>query len=411
MSVRRDELGLRSETVRRANLSSIAYELHASGAMSRSELGARTGLTRSTIRGLIGEFVAAGLVDEQRAASPGTPGRPSVLVRPHPGRVVVLALEIAVDSLAAALVGFGGDVLDSTRVDRPRAQLSVKKTVDNLVQLAAGIGALPPADGKLLAIGVAVVGMVGRTDGVVLLAPNLGWRDVPLGERLSAALDALAAVRVANEADLGALAEHRRGAGRGRRNVVFISGEVGVGGGLIIDGRPFTGAAGYGGEIGHIPVNPVGSACRCGSIGCWETEIGEDALLTRAGYPRGGGRDAVTAVLVEAEAGSRTALAALHEVGRWLGYGLAGLVNTLNPERVVLGGLFGRVHPFVAPIVERELDRRALAGPRRLVDVAPAELGEDAPLIGAAELAFEDFLADPAHWLGARNVAVELASA
>jgi predicted NBD/HSP70 family sugar kinase len=411
MSVQRDELGLRSETVRRANLSSIAQELHARGPTSRSELGARTGLTRSTIRGLIGEFVAAELVDEQRAASLGTPGRPSVLVCPRPEGVVVLALEIAVDSLAAALVGFGGDVLDSVRVDRPRAQLSVEETVENLLQLATGIGALPARRDDLLAVGVAVVGIVRRMDGLVSLAPNLGWRDVPLGKRLADALDTPVPIRVANEADLGALAEHRRGAGRGRDHLLFVSGEVGVGGGVIVDGRPLSGAAGYGGEIGHIPVNPYGTACRCGSIGCWETEIGEDALLTRAGYPRGGGRDAVRAVLLEADSGSSTALAAVHETGRWLGDGLAGLVNVLNPERVVLGGLFGRLYPYVAPIVERQLDDRALAAPRRLVDVMPAALRDDAPLVGAAELAFERFLVDPAMWLSPRRSVAQLASA
>ena len=84
---------------------------------------------------------------------------------------------------------------------------------------------------------------------------------------------------------------------------MFISGEVGVGGGIIVDGRPLTGAAGYGGEVGHMPVNPNGVACRCGSIGCWETEIGEDALLRLAGRPPGGGRAAVDAVLRDAEAG------------------------------------------------------------------------------------------------------------
>ena len=92
---------------------------------------------------------------------------------------------------------------------------------------------------------------------------------------------------IANEADLGALAEHRRGAAAGTDDVVFLSGEVGLGGGLIVGGRPLTGVAGYGGEVGHLPVNPLaGATCRCGSVGCWETEVGEEALLVRAGRPR-----------------------------------------------------------------------------------------------------------------------------
>jgi len=218
-------------------------------------------------------------------------------------------------------------------------------------------------------------------------------------------------VMVANEADLGALAEQRRGAAVGVDDVLYLSGEVGVGGGLIVDGRPLIGAAGYAGEVGHLPVNPAGGTCRCGAIGCWETEVGERALLLRAGRPRASGRTAVDAVIAEAEAGSAVALAALSETGEWLGIGLAGLVNLFNPSLVVLGGVFGRMAPFVAHDVEEALDRRALRAPREVVRVVPTSLGPDATLIGAAELAFEPFLVDPAAWLSPRARPLRLASA
>jgi D-xylose transport system substrate-binding protein len=257
----------------------------------------------------------------------------------------------------------------------------------------------------LVGIGVAVVGVVRRDDGLVSTAPNLGWRDAPLGIALRRALRSRAPLVIANEADLGALAEHRRGAAVGADDVVFLSGEVGLGGGLIVGGRPLTGVAGYAGEIGHLPVNPVaGSVCRCGAVGCWETEVGEDALLVRAGRPAGGGRVAVEAVVAAAESGDERALAALAEVGRWLGIGLAGLVNTLSPRRVVLGGRFALLHPFVLAPVEDELDRRALDAPRGHVEIVPAALGADAPLIGAAELAFEPMLNDPDNWVRTRRV-------
>jgi predicted NBD/HSP70 family sugar kinase len=119
----------------------------------------------------------------------------------------------------------------------------------------------------------------------------------------------------------------------------------------------------------------------------------------------------VEAVLREAEAGSPAALSALDHVGRWLGFGLAGLINVFNPRLVVLGGLFGRIHPLVSEILEAELDRRALPAPRKLVRVVPATLGIDAPLLGAAELAFEPLLADPAAWMASRDTLAELASA
>jgi predicted NBD/HSP70 family sugar kinase len=119
----------------------------------------------------------------------------------------------------------------------------------------------------------------------------------------------------------------------------------------------------------------------------------------------------VDAVLREATAGSPAALGALDSVGRWLGFGLSGLVNVFNPRLVVLGGVFARIHPFVARTLDEELGRHALPAPRRLVRVVPAALGVDAPLLGAAELAFEPLLADPAVWLGPRDGLAELASA
>src|SRR5258706_7157606 len=243
------------------------------------------------------------------------------------------------------------------------------------------------------------------------MAPNLGWADVPLGHLLARSLDLGVPIALGNEADLGAIGELRRGAAIGSDNVLFISGEVGVGGGLIVDGRPLTGAAGYGGEVGHIPVNRNGLACRCGSAGCWETEVGEGALLRLAGHPPDGGRSEVEAVLREAADGSAVALAALDAVGRWLGYGLAGLVNVFNSQLVVLGGVFCRIHPFVTRPLAEEFDRRTLPASRALVKIVPATLAVDASLRGAAELAFDPFLADPAAWLRPRTAVAELATA
>jgi predicted NBD/HSP70 family sugar kinase len=389
-------VGQRSETVRRANLSAIVRELHLRGPLSRSELVASTGLTRSAIRGLIGELVSGGMVREERSEPAGTPGRPSPLVRPDAMGALVLAIEINVDSLAAAAVGFGGTVHELVRVDRPRAHTTLEEIVSDVADLVAAIRSRLALDEGLVGVGVAVAGIVRRTDGLVRLAPNLGWHDAPLGSRLSAALRLPAPMHVANEADLGGLAEHRRGVAVGVDAMLYVTGEVGVGGNLMVDGQPIVGAAGYAGEIGHLPVNPEGGRCGCGSSGCWETEIGERAMLVHAGRSAAGGREAVADLLEAAAAGEPKALAGLTHVGNWLGIGLAGLINVLNPSLVVLGGLFERIHPFVAEQLADVLDQRALPASRELVSIVPGILGVDGPLLGAAEHAFEPLLADPA---------------
>lgn len=390
------EVGHRSETVRRANLSAIVREVHAAGGVSRSELGARTGLTRSAIRRLIGELVAAGLAHETPAEPSGAPGRPSPVVRSDPRSAVVLAMVVEVDSLAAAAVGLGGTILAQERVERARGHLTVEDVVEGLVSLASRqLVAAEPID-RLLGAAVAVVGTVRRGDGLVAMAPNLGWRDVPLGRLLERELEM--PVAIANDADLGALGEHRRGAATGRRDVIFLSGEVGLGGGLILRGAPFTGAAGFAGEVGHLPLNPDGAVCRCGGRGCWETEVGEGRLLVRAGEPEDAGRAGVERVIARAAAGEGVALAALEELGRWLGIGIAGLVNVFDPELIVLGARFERVFPWVSGPIASELSRRTVGGPRDVPRIVPTRLGADAALIGAAELALEPILADPARW-------------
>ncbi len=363
--MRQLETAQRSETVGRANLSTIVRALHARGPLSRSELVTRTGLTRSAIRNHVGELVSAGLVSEERPAPVGLPGRPSPVVSLNRERASVLALEITVDSLAAAHVGPAGEVVASRRIERPHGHVTPEQLIFDLAALAHEVHPEPIDSGSMVGIGVAVAGVVRREDGLIRTAPNLGWRDVALARPLWSAIGASVPVTVANDADLGALAESMRGAALGADDVIYISGEVGVGGGITVDGRPLAGAAGYGGEIGHIPVNPNGAPCRCGSIGCWETEIGEDVLLRLAGEHERGGQAALDRVFAAADAGEPRAIAAIDHVGRWLGIGLAGLVNIFNPRLIVLGGRFARLATFVGPAVEAELQRRALAAPRR----------------------------------------------
>jgi predicted NBD/HSP70 family sugar kinase len=248
----------------------------------------------------------------------------------------------------------------------------------------------------LIGCGVSVPGLVRESDGMVIGAPNLGWTDVPIADLLADAVGLELPIRVANDADLGALAESRFGAGIDSDHLLFVSGEVGVGGGILIDGEPLGGHRGFAGEIGHMAVNPDGHRCRCGSVGCWETEVGEPALLQRAGLDPDGGRAAVEELLARAGRGDSTVLDALAVEARWLAIGIAGLVNVLDLDMVVVGGLFARILPMIRPSFDAELSDRTYAAARRHVPVVGAALGPLAVTIGTAELAFAELLDDPA---------------
>jgi predicted NBD/HSP70 family sugar kinase len=380
--------------LRRHNLAVVLERLHVNGPASRSALTTATGLNRSTVADLVAELALLGLVEERPAVSASGPGRPSPVVHPRPEGAVALAVELVVDSIAVATVGLGGHVYNRVRVARPRDRFSPEGTVQDVVKLAEPLLAALPTGHHLCGVGAAVAGITRRADGFVHLAPNLGWRDVPLAALLVDELDIGSSVVVANEADLGALAEHRRGAAQGQDHLLYVSGEVGIGIGVIVDGKPLLGAAGYAGEAGHMLVNPNGRSCRCGSSGCWETEAGELALLRLARVR--GDADGVDAVAERAAAGDATAVRAITEVGRWLGIGIGNLVNLFNPQLVVLGGVYERLFDGFAPAVREAMRRRVLAAPGELVAIVPSALGADAALLGAAELVLSGVIADPA---------------
>ena len=277
--------GATQDEVRRHNLGSLLRLLHVHGPTSRSDLTALTGLNRSTVGALTTDLAEAGLVREQAPVGKGGAGRPSIMVAPAGERVYVLALDVGVDHLIAARVGLGGEVLDRRELRQSHGDYDNARILRYLEKLARSVLAGAPADALCVGIGAGVCGIVAHSDGVVRFAPNLGWVDVPFGQQIADRLGTSLPVTVGNDADLGAVAEHIRGAAAGASNVVYLSGEVGLGGGLIVDGRPMMGAGGYGGEVGHMVVNPQGRLCECGARGCWETEVGAQGARLACGMP------------------------------------------------------------------------------------------------------------------------------
>ena len=382
------------DDLRRHNRARLVRRLHEMGPASRSDLVAYTGLNRSTVGVLVSELAEAGLVTEV-AGSAGQVGRPSLMVQPAPESAVVVAFDLRVERTVVALVGLGGSVL-WRKEQRHKRSYTPQEAVRTIVTLIGQALRQAPESASWVGVGIGVPGIVDHIDGRVRLAPNLGWTDVPLAEMVRDAIvdqygDA-PGVDVSNDADLGAVSEHVRGVGAHNRNLIFLSGEVGVGGGIIIDGRAMSGAGGYGGEVGHMVVNPDGQTCRCGAQGCWETEIGRDAVVSAAGL--GGDQVEVADVIAAASAGNRKAQAAIDRAGEWLGIGLANLVNLFNPEVVVLGGHLRLLFPLVSGTVYRRI-HYALPASREQVRVEVPALNGDSTLLGAAEKAFEPLLSDP----------------
>ena len=375
---------------RRNNLSLLTSLVHHHGVLSRAQLTRHTGLNRSTVGTLIGQLVALGLVYETAPAGEGQVGRPSPEVHPSPS-IAALAVNPEIDAVTIGLVSLGGKVQKKIRFETERIP-SAREAVNIASAVIAGMRSELDASYRITGIGMAVPGLVNRDDGVVRHAPHLGWRNEPVARMLSEATGY--PCQAANDASLGAEAELIFGAGAGQGNLIYLNGGAsGIGGGIISDGQLLRGASGYAGELGHTFVRSGGKTCHCGATGCLETEVSQSRLLELAGLTSGD-----TADLEKALANSSSA-EVNDEVARqllYLGIALRNAVNIFNPEAIVLDGFLGTLHALAPTSLNGTLLSQAMDGPAGQVKIYRAALGSDLMMIGAAELAFTQFLADPA---------------
>ena len=291
--------------------------------------------------------------------------------------MVVISVELRVDSSHGLAYGFGGEHLAHQVIDRKQAEISPSDAASILAELVGTLHDSLPESARVVGISIAVPGVVDPYTGLVAYAPHLGWRDVDWGPTLLTELDTPLPVSFGNDANLGALGERLRGAGRGAEAMLYVSGGIGIGGGYVDRGRIRTGGAGFAGEIGHMPIKPDGESCSCGARGCWETLIGREVIASRWG-------DDFDGLIAAAHAGDAAALSIVDEAGQWLGLGLRGLIAITDPGRVVLGGHLAQMLPLVAARVHEECAPLPQMRAGR-VEIVAGELGQDAALIGGAE--------------------------
>jgi predicted NBD/HSP70 family sugar kinase len=380
-------------SVRRHNLGVVLRHVADHGPRSRAAIAQETGLNKTTVSSLVGELIEFGLVRETEVELRGTVGRPALPVELSGRRVVGLGLELGVDFLAVRAADLTGDERHRVLVTGDNRGRPVDDVLDDLGRLAnQALAAVREQDLLTVGMVVAVPGLV-ESAGRLLVAPNLGWTGVSISQLLAERLDAPPVpIQAENEANLGGLAELWEGAGREFRDFIHISGELGIGAGIIVDGELFRGAHGFGGELGHTTVDPEGDLCACGNRGCLETRVALGALLRAAGLEPGA---RVTELADRAKAGDERVLETLAEAGHWLGVGVASAANLLNPRGVVVGGYFATLAPWLLPGLEEELAARVLAAEWDPPRVVTSALGAEAAVRGASALALRRVYADP----------------
>ncbi|HEY7430709.1 MAG TPA: ROK family transcriptional regulator [Streptosporangiaceae bacterium] len=395
--------------VRRNNLEVVLRHLAVRGSDSRASIAARTGLTPSTVSRLVGELMELGLVrvagDEAESLARRSPGRPATLLELDGRHVLALGAEINVDYIAVLGNDLAGRKLHETRHPFDAVGAGPGRSAEALASLCGRViasvtAAAGTAPVTVAGLTVAVPGLIDVDRGVVTQAPNLHWQ----GFALAAALAGLPGtagvpVRVGNDANLGALAEYRVGAHAGVPDLIYVTGEVGIGGGVIAGGRPLLGSHGHGGEIGHMNLDPGGPACGCGRRGCWEALIGLGALLRATGTAAGARASSpeakVADVAARARAGEPRLLAALAELGHWVGAGAANLVNLFDPQVVILGGYFRQIAGWILPPATQAMRSGVLAPSAGGCELTTSALGFTAAARGGALRVIDQVLSDP----------------
>lgn len=381
--------GATNDRTRRHNLSTILTALHHNGPQPRSQLTSRSGLNRSTVADLVAELTQLGLAYESDPSQTNQVGRPSPMVHPSPD-IVAVAVNPEVDAVTVGLASLAGEV-----VERVRVPFAVVPSVDSVVSTAAsvieGFRARHPRK-RIVGVGVAVPGLVRAADGMVRLAPHLGWKDVPLAELLADRTGL--PVSAANDASLGAEAERLFGAGRGKTDLIYLNGGAsGIGGGIIANGIPLGGIEGYAGEFGHIRVSSEGGVSDDPESGSLESVVNRTALLRVLSLESADDDEFEKALFASTDP---VVAATVRSQLEYLSVSLRNAVNVLNPELIVLGGflssIFARDSQFLIDLVVAQSLRASSAS----MQITRAQLGHDLLTIGAAELAFSALLAHPA---------------
>lgn len=366
--------------------------------LSRTDLARNLGLSRSTVSAIVQGLLGSGLVVESHRAQ-STGGRRPIVLRLNEAHRNVIGIDMGSSHLTVVCMDLRGRVLSHVSREHD-VQHSPKTTLRLLEQLLADVTA--GAEAPLLGVGVGLPCPV-DADSIHQLSPRIlpAWRGVQLGDWLHEHLGL--PVCMDNDANIGALAEAWWGLGQDVAHFAYLKVGTGVGAGYVIDGRPYRGASGIAGEIGHTTVNTQGNSCRCGLRGCLEAEVGFQAVLHKAQLAAGSDRAlSFDEVIALTESGDRAIIAVLEEAGVHLGMAVANLLNLFNPGRVILGGRLTAAGERLLGPLRRTVRERALSTSIDRAEILFSELGDDHIAVGAATLIVQQALLSPQQFLSPR---------
>ncbi|MFD2702713.1 ROK family protein [Paenibacillus shunpengii] len=370
--------------VKKINKSIILSTIREHAPLSRARVSELTGLNKATVSNLVTELIENHLVTE---IGPGqsSGGRKPLMLLFNNTAGYAIGIELTVAKLRGVLTDLAGNIVHETSL--PLTDHDIPSVTARIITMTKQLQTEAPLSPHgVIGIGVGVPGMVDE-EGTILFAPNLGWNTVPLANMLEEELGL--PVTIDNEANAGASGELHFGAGKGMRHLIYISAGSGIGSGIMIDGGLYKGAWGYAGETGHMSIDAEGKQCTCGNRGCWELYASEKAYdETKLQLPA-----ATTAELVAyAEQGDPAVLELYRSIGHRLGIGITNIVNSFNPERIIVGGPLSEARDYMEDSLQQVVAKRTLPYHMRSLQISFAQLGSKSTLIGSAYGAISQFL-------------------
>ena len=375
--------------------------------LSRAKLASKTGLNPSTVSHIISELINDNFIRETDLIQSST-GRPGRLLEINPDGGCALGIDLNVDYIEFLITDFAANVLwRQKQASTPETGLDmIMLQVTNLAEKASAF--IKSHQSRLLGVGVGVPGLVDVADGLLKLAPNLKWVNVPVREVLSRFFDC--PIYVENEANAAALGEYYFGATRNIQNFIYLSTGIGLGSGIIIDGKLYRGISGYAGEAGHMILDINGEQCGCGNRGCWETIVSPRAIERNVQRSLENGdrsslQDIVNGdikkikfdhVLEAAKNGDKISMEAFRKVATYMGIGIANLVNLFDIDVIVLGGALNRAGSLILEEIEKVVKSRILDPEKNNVEIFQSAHGADACVMGAVALVLDDIIREPA---------------
>lgn len=380
--------------VKRMNKSIVLDTIKKKCPLSRAQTSEITGLNKATVSTLVSELIKQDLVYEiGNGQSNG--GRRPVMLHFNKDAGYSIGVDLGVNYILSVLTDLNGNIVEETMI--PLSDQSFENVDWNIKQsIRKLIDKAPDNTYGIVGIGIGVPGIVDQKE-TILFAPNLGWEKRDL--RTSIENECQVPVILDNEANAGARGEKLYGAGQEVSDLVYVSVGIGIGTGIIIGNQLYKGAAGFSGEMGHFSIEANGKKCRCGNRGCWELYASENALLQQAqnlnlNTDRSEEEISIESLVKWANEGSNEVIYLFNQIGESLGVGLTNIVNTFNPELIIVGNRFSKIEEWISNPIKRVIEQRLLPYSRKDIDIKFSELSSYSCAVGSSSFSISNFFSE-----------------